>query len=114
MVPTGPTRRRAKRLTLAGLTALTVILGTQTPGLAQRPTPPSTLAQPPSAPGLGQVASKKEARPGPLPTRSGTVKVDGAKQGARSGGVGTQALNDKVALRSLIVATDTATSAWPR
>ncbi|MEU7978413.1 hypothetical protein AB0B63_07755 [Micromonospora sp. NPDC049081] len=108
MVHTGPTRRRANRFALAGLTALTVLLGTQTPGLAQPPTAPRTLAQPPSAPGLGQVAAKKESRPGPLPTRAGTVKVAPSSSGARSGGVGTQAINDKVALRSLIVATNTA------
>ncbi|MEU1754972.1 hypothetical protein ABZ436_20245 [Micromonospora matsumotoense] len=106
MVPTGPTRRRANRFALAGLTALTVLLGTQAPGLAQPPTAPGTVAQPPSAPGLGQIASKKEARPGPLPTRSGTVKVTKPSSGARSGGVGTQAINDKVALRTLILATD--------
>ena len=105
MVPTGPARRRATRLALAGLTALTVVLGSQAPGLAG---PPATPKQPPSATGLGQIASKKEARPGPLPTRPGTVKVTAAKQGARSGGVGTQLLNDKVALKSLIVATNTA------
>ena len=106
MVPTGPTRRRANRFALAGLTALTVLLGTQAPGLAQPPTAPGTVAQPPSAPGLGQIASKKEARPGPLPTRSGTVKVTKPSSSARSGGVGTQAINDKVALRTLILATD--------
>ncbi|WP_229401990.1 Agd3-related carbohydrate-binding protein [Micromonospora okii] len=104
MVPTGPAPRRATRLALAGLTALTVVLGTQAPGLAR---PPAEPAQPPTAPGLGQVAAKKEARPGPLPRKSGTVKVAEPKQGPGSG-VGTQALNDKVALRSLIVATDPA------
>ncbi|WP_433342791.1 hypothetical protein [Micromonospora sp. CA-111912] len=105
MVPIGPARRRATRLALAGLTALTVVLGTQAPGLAR---PPAAPAQPPTSPGLGQVANKQEARPGPLPTRSGTVKVAESKQSARSGGVGTAALNDQVALRALIVATNTA------
>jgi hypothetical protein len=105
MVPTGPARQRATRLALAGLTALTVILGTQTAGVAR---PSAAPAQPPTVAGLGQVANPQQARPGPLPTRSGTVKVAGTRQTARSGGVGTQALNDKVALRALIVATNTA------
>lgn len=105
MVPIGPARPRAARLVIAGLTALTVILGTQTAGYAR---PYTTPAQPPSAPGLGQVASPKQARPGPLPTRSGTVRVTGAASTARRGDVGIQALNDKVALRALVVATNPA------
>jgi hypothetical protein len=104
MVHTGPAHRRATRLALAGLTALTVVLGTQTPGLARPATAP---AQPPTVPGLGQVASPKQARPAPLPSRSGTVRVAESTT-AQSGGVGTQALNDQVALKALIVATNTA------
>lgn len=115
MVPIGPARRRVARLALAGLTALTVVLGTQTAGLARPSTAPA--AKPPAVPGLGQVASPKQARPGPLPTKSGTVRVTpstvgrsaaGESASATSGDVGTLALNDQVALRALIVATDTA------
>lgn len=105
MVPTGPARRRTARLVLAGLTALAVIFGTQTPVLAR---PAGTPAQPPAVPGLGQVASPKQARPGPLPTKSGTVRVAEPKSTAQRSGVGVQGLNDQVALRALIVATDTA------
>ncbi|WBB80492.1 hypothetical protein O7606_03655 [Micromonospora sp. WMMD882] len=106
MVPTGPARRRATRLALAGLTALTVVLGAQTPGLA-RPAAPAVT--PPAVPGLGQVAKPKQARPAPLPKRSGTVQVTAdRKQTTQQGDVGAQALNDKVALRALIVATNTA------
>ncbi|WP_416904181.1 hypothetical protein [Micromonospora echinospora] len=104
MVPTGPARRRATRLALAGLTALTVVLGTQTAGLARPSTAP---AQPPTVAGHGQVAAPKQAIPKPLPTRSGTVKVTGSTQKSRGGGVGTQAINDKVTLRALVVATNT-------
>ncbi|XTZ17235.1 hypothetical protein ACQSSU_07700 [Micromonospora echinospora] len=103
MVLTRPTRRRATRLALAGLTAVAVALGTQAPVLAR---PSATPAQPPTVPGLGQVANPKQARPGPLPTKAGTVRVADPKATAR-GGAGTQALNDKVALRALILATDT-------
>lgn len=102
MVPTGPAPRRAKRIALAGLTALTVVLGTQTPGLAR----PS--AQPSAVPGFGQVTSPKPVRPAPLPKKSGTVRVTESKSATQRGDVGTQALNDQVALRALIVATNTA------
>lgn len=104
MVHTGPTRQRATRLALAGLTVLAVILGTQTPGFAR---PVTTPAQPPTVPGLGEVASPKLARPGPLPKKSGTVRIAPSELATQDRGVGIQALNDKVALRALIVATTT-------
>ncbi|TDC37519.1 hypothetical protein [Micromonospora sp. KC213] len=100
MVPTGPARR-ATRLVLAGLTALAVVLGTQAPVHA-RPAP--VPSQPFTAP--GKAADQKQARPGPLPTRSGTVRVTAPRPTASSSGVGTQAANDRVALRALIVATN--------
>ncbi|MFY1691193.1 hypothetical protein [Plantactinospora sp. WMMB782] len=92
------------RLALAGVTALAVVLGGQTPGFAR---PTTTPAQPPSVPGFGEVASPKPARPGPLPRKSGTVRVDRSKTAAQSRGLGVQGLNDQVALRALIVATNT-------
>ncbi|WDZ83923.1 hypothetical protein [Micromonospora cathayae] len=104
MVHTGPARLRATRLALAGLTALTVVLGTQAPGLAR---PAAEPVQPPTVPGLGQVAYPQQARPGPLPRKAGTVQATGSKLTVGQGDVGTQALNDKVALRTLIVATNT-------
>ncbi|TDC72669.1 hypothetical protein E1193_27240 [Micromonospora sp. KC606] len=101
MVPTGPARR-ATRLALAGLTALAVVLGTQAPVHARPATAPG---QPPTA--QGQAANPKQARPGPLPTRSGTVRVTEPRPTGKKSGVVAQAPNDRVALRALIVATDT-------
>ncbi|TDB73011.1 hypothetical protein [Micromonospora sp. KC723] len=100
MVPTGPARR-ATRLALAGLTALTVVLGTQAPVHARPATAPG---QAPTV--QGQAAHPKPARPGPLPTRSGTVRVTEPEPTAKKRGVGAQAANDRVALRALIVATN--------
>lgn len=98
MVHTGPVRHRAKRLAVAGLTALTVVLGIQTTGHAGA----ATSAQPPIVPGHGQIAYPKQAQPGPLPARSGSVRIT-EPQSSRSG----IQLNDQVALRVLIVATTT-------
>lgn len=103
MVRSGPKRRRAARLVIAGLTALAVVLGTQTASNAR---PSSTPSQPPSAPGLGQVANPTQPRPGPLPARSGTVRITGSGATTRAGGVGTAGLNDQVVLRALILATN--------
>ncbi|WP_089156359.1 Agd3-related carbohydrate deacetylase [Micromonospora sp. NBS 11-29] len=87
------------------MTALVVVLSTQSPGHAR----PWTTPTPPTVPGLGQVASPKQARPGPLPVRSGAIRVDRstpATSGRSAGRVSAQGLNDQVQLRALIVATD--------
>jgi hypothetical protein len=66
--------------------------------------PAGPAGQPPNVPGLAQVARPTEARPAPLPERTGSVKVT---QPARSAKAAAAAgLNDQVALRALVVGTD--------
>jgi hypothetical protein len=111
MVPNLPARRRrSTRLTLVATAVVTVLLGASSPAAAQatgalaRP-----VVQPPNVPGLAQVARPTEARPGPLPKRTGSVKVVkptksvGAQPAA---GVAAAGLNDQVALRALVIGTD--------
>ncbi|MDR7275864.1 Agd3-related carbohydrate-binding protein [Catenuloplanes atrovinosus] len=106
MVLTGPTRRRAAaRIALAGLTALAVVLGGQTPGSAQLPAAPASPgAQPPSVAGYGQVDTPAVQIPGPLPKRTGSVPHVAPKGGASAKAA---LVNDQVTLKALIIATNT-------
>jgi hypothetical protein len=85
------------RFPLIVLAVVTVVLGSAGP-VAAAPARPGPL--PPSVPGLAQVARPTEARPAPLPKRTGTVKVN--KVSSKAAG-----LNDQVALRALVIGTDT-------
>jgi hypothetical protein len=105
MFPTRPAHRSSKRFTLVAVAAVTVLLGASGPAVAQASGPPArSAAQPPNVPGLAQVARPTEARPGPLPRRSGTVKVTGTA-GAKAASAAA-GLNDQVALRALVIGTD--------
>ncbi|WP_232323484.1 Agd3-related carbohydrate-binding protein [Catenuloplanes japonicus] len=108
MVLTGPARRHAAaRIALAGVTALAVVLGAQTAGSAQLPAAPSHPgAQPPSVAGYGQVDTPAFQVPGPLPVRTGSVPVVTPKTANKA--FAADAVNDQVAVRALIIATDSA------
>ena len=86
------------RFPLIALAVVTVVLSSAGPATAKPARPGAP--QPPSVPGLAQVARPTEARPAPLPKRTGTVKVN--KTASRAAG-----LNDQVALRALVIGTDT-------
>jgi hypothetical protein len=60
----------------------------------------------PSVPGLGQVAPPRVTVPAPLPRRTGKVAVTGRTTAQRSVAA-LAGVNDKVALRALVVATNT-------
>ncbi|MET8151676.1 hypothetical protein ACIBSW_38200 [Actinoplanes sp. NPDC049668] len=113
MVPNLPARRRGStRLTLIATGVVMVLLGTANPTVAQAAGPLSRPgAQPPNVPGLAQVARPTEKRPGPLPKRTGSVKVvKPAKPVGRapaSASASLAGLNDQVALRALVIGTDT-------
>ncbi|GAB7050907.1 Agd3-related carbohydrate-binding protein [Catenuloplanes indicus] len=103
MVLTGPSRRRAAaRIALAGLTALAVVLGGQTPGSAQLPAAPG--AQPPAVPGYGQVDTPAIQVPGPLPKRSGSIPQVAPKAGSAARAA---LVNDQVSLKALIIGVGT-------
>jgi hypothetical protein len=66
--------------------------------------PAGPAGQPPAVPGLAQVARPIEARPGPLPERTGSVKVTKPAKSAKA--AAAAGLNDQVALRALVIGTD--------
>ena len=83
MVPIGPTRRRSARFALVVMTVATVMIGMQAQAGAQ----PSGAAakaghakNPPNVTGLAKVARPTEARPAPLPRRTGSVPVVKARR----------------------------------
>lgn len=101
MAPVRLPRRRTVRTVLAVVCAGVLVASLQAPAEAKAGRSPKAGAAP-QVPGYGQVASPRAARPVPLPKHSGKVAVTAAaKPKAALAGV-----NDKVALRSLIVATD--------
>ncbi|HEY0002589.1 MAG TPA: hypothetical protein VGB74_19210 [Actinoplanes sp.] len=105
-------RRRAARTLIAALCVGALVAATPAPGNAQsaRPAPTGAL---PQVPGFGQVATPRGKPAGPLPRKAGKVAVAGARsvtKAAPSAEAAPQtaaAINDKVAVRALIVATDT-------
>jgi hypothetical protein len=110
MAPVRLTRRRAVRTLVAalGVGALVVTLPGMADAQSQRPRTP---AHAPHVPGYGQVARPQVTAAKPLPQRSGKVAVSkAASQPAAPSGkaaVEPAAGTDKVALRALIVATNT-------
>jgi hypothetical protein len=102
MAPVRVSRRRATRAVLATLCAGALLAALPAPADA-RPARPSTPKAAPQVPGFGEVARPPVTRPDPLPRRTGKVAVKGAAATASA-----QAdLNDRVALRALIVGTNT-------
>src|SRR5689334_10613391 len=93
-----PAYRRAVRALVAGLCAGALITGA--PALA-RPAKPQA---PPQVPGYGQVARPKAEPAAPLPRRAGRVAV--TRKTSTAPAVKAAGLNDKVALRALVVATN--------
>jgi hypothetical protein len=101
-----PARRRAVRTLIATLAAGALVAALPAPAHAAQPH--SRTGAVPRVPGYGQVASPKVSRPDPLPRRTGKVAVTkaapkiAAKTEAAAAGT-----NDRVALRALVIATDT-------
>ncbi|GIF23886.1 hypothetical protein BJ973_004498 [Actinoplanes tereljensis] len=98
MAPARPARRRAVRTILAAFATGALVAALPVPANAQ---PGPRVAAPPQVPGQGAVAAPKVTAPAPLPRRTGKVAVTAAKTAALAGA------NDRVALRALIVATNT-------
>ncbi|GAA3955119.1 Agd3-related carbohydrate-binding protein [Actinoplanes auranticolor] len=106
MVPTRPARRGSTRTALVATAVVTVLIGAWSPAAAQATGAlGKPAAQPPNVPGLAQVARPTEARPAPLPKRSGSVKVVKPAKPARAAAAAA-GLNDQVALRALVIGTD--------
>jgi hypothetical protein len=106
------TRRRAARTLIAALCAGALVAATPAPGSAQLSRPGRAGAAP-QVPGFGQVAPPRVKPAAPLPRKTGKVAVTRATAKAAPSTVSPQqaplaGLNDQVALRALIVATDTA------
>ncbi|WP_199516192.1 Agd3-related carbohydrate-binding protein [Nucisporomicrobium flavum] len=94
-----PAYRRVVRALVAGVLAGTLVAAAPaTAGL--RPVRPPA---PPQVPGFGQVATPRVVPPAPLPRRTGKVAVAAH---ARANAAAVAGLNDRVALRALIVATN--------
>jgi hypothetical protein len=96
MAPVRPAPHRAVRLLIAALAAGSLVAAAPAVAIAQPHSP-----KVPHVPGYGQVAPATAVRPGPLPKRTGKVAVSSAKAAAAAAGA-----NDKVALRALIIGTD--------
>ncbi|WP_246614867.1 Agd3-related carbohydrate-binding protein [Paractinoplanes bogorensis] len=98
-----PAYRRAVRALVAALCAGALVTGA--PAVAK----PAKPKAPPQVPGYGQVARPQVKPPAPLPKRAGKVALAkpaaAAKQKAPAAALA--GLNDKVALRALVVATNT-------
>jgi len=107
MGSTRPARRSPARFTLVAVAAVTVLLGASSPAVALAPGSPARPgAQPPKIPGLAQVARPTEARPGPLPRRTGSVRVTKSASAAGTASIAAAGLNDQVALRALVIGTN--------
>ena len=92
--------RRALRILIAALAGGALVAALPATVHAQpRPHPGAA----PLVPGYGAVAPPRATRPDPLPRRAGTVAVTGTAKKAAVAGT-----TDRVALRALIVATDSA------
>ncbi|MGK5682791.1 hypothetical protein [Actinoplanes sp. URMC 104] len=92
--------RRAVRALVAALCAGALVAAAPAPADAR----PARPKAPPQVPGFGQVARPPVSAPAPLPKRTGKVAVtkpSAARKTAKAAG-----LNDKVALRALVVATN--------
>ncbi|WP_030437157.1 hypothetical protein [Actinoplanes subtropicus] len=94
-----PAYRRALRTLLATLAAGALVAAMPAPANAQ---PPSHPGAAPQVAGYGQVAPPKVTRPAPLPRRTGSVAV--TRTAAKS--LAAAGATDRVALRALVVATD--------
>jgi hypothetical protein len=105
MAPARPARRRAVRTVLAALAATALVAALPAPANAQTATakPRSSAGAVPHVPGYGEVARPHVTRPAPLPRRTGKVAAT-PKTAAKAAVAGA---NDRVALRALVVATDT-------
>ncbi|WP_305784161.1 hypothetical protein [Symbioplanes lichenis] len=90
--------RRRLRLILAALGAGVLVLAAPAAAGAAPHEPGAGSG----APILGQVARPQVKPPAPLPVRTGSVPVTGTRAKAAAG------LNDRVALRALVIATDAA------
>jgi hypothetical protein len=103
MAPARPAYRRGLRTLIAALCAGALVAAAPGAAGAQPPLRGSV----PSVPGFGQVAPPKVTPPAPLPRRTGKVAVTGttAKAPAKAPAAAT-GINDKVALRALVIATD--------
>jgi peptidoglycan/xylan/chitin deacetylase (PgdA/CDA1 family)/predicted lipoprotein with Yx(FWY)xxD motif len=99
-----PACRRAARILTAALVAGAMVAALPASANAQ-PRPQTGAA--PRVPGYGEVAPPKVNRPAPLPRRTGSVAV--TRTATRTGLAANAAAagaNDRVALRALVVATD--------
>ena len=105
MAPVRIPRRRPVRAILAALCVGALVVALPAPAGAQ----PGRPGAAPHVPGFGEVARPQATRPAPLPRRSGTVAVS-SSAGKATAGATLQAagLNDQVALRALVIATDSA------
>jgi hypothetical protein len=117
-------RGRSARTLLAAAAAAALVLSMQSAAGAQSPGADHRRAtKPPKVAGMGEVAPPAVARPAGLPRRSGSVAVNAAVNTATTLPYRTKTAqrpaapralgaavgsNDRVALRALIVATDTA------
>jgi hypothetical protein len=106
MASVRPTRRALR--TLVAVMAAGVLVAAAAPAPAGAQPRPSGPARPvPQVPGYGQVAPPHVTPGKPLPKRGGKVAVTG-RTGRAAPGAALAGLNDRVALRALVVATNTA------
>lgn len=102
-----PAHRRAA-LTLVAVLATGALVATL-PGLADAQTErPRHTGAVPQVPGYGRVAPPSVTRPAPLPKRTGKVAVSTPPAKKSAAEALTAGLNDKVALRALVIGTDEA------
>ncbi|GGK78192.1 Agd3-related carbohydrate-binding protein [Mangrovihabitans endophyticus] len=105
MASARPARRRTVRTALAGFAAAALVAALPAPANAQA-RPSAGVA--PQVPGYGQVAPSRASVPAALPRRTGKVAATAAKNPATAAAPQVAAdANDRVALRTLVVATDT-------
>ena len=95
-------RRRAVRTLIAALAAGALVAALPAPAGAHAAQPKA-----PHVPGLGVVAPPHVTPPAPLPRRGGTVAVKGSAVTPKAVTPKVAGTNDKVALRALVVATNT-------
>ncbi|MFC7534740.1 hypothetical protein [Actinoplanes sp. GCM10030250] len=105
MTPAAPSRRRPVRIALAAICAGLLVAALPAPAAAQPSSPKQPGAVAPRVPGYGEVARPEATRPAALPRRTGKVAVRSATSALPS--ARAAAGNDRVALRALVIATNT-------